>query len=885
MSTFLPIYRVSSALLGILFCWLSFASTVAAASDPEYVLVPIFINGRDIGGIHPILVKENQLSVPLETILAASEVFDKGLIRQKGRIEFDWHEKAMVLDTANAVLELTYADEMIEKHSLMSFSGEVYLDAVALNTLFGIQVELSNLNVGVVLSSDRPLPVDRRLMREQRWARFQESSLETQEAEYLSIDKPYGPIGNPRGNLQFSASHTAAGSALTASGRFDLEALYLSNDIVFSGNKINGLTTLRWSAGRRSGQGQVFGVSNLYEVRFGDISAQPLPLSARSSAGRGIFVTTAPLTRTALFDVTQVDGNALPGWDVELYRNGQLIDFVTVGRNGRYEFTDVPLGFGSNEFQVVLYGPQGQREERVLTQSFSSGQLQPGKWQLSASALENGKEIFGVGKQDGLRGTQASIRLDYGVSRRLTTGLFLNHLRRQVSLFDDSKLSGKQPGAKASLTDIGVVFRPAGNFVTTEWVGVYQDTGEYALRGAGRFSIIGFETSLQVEHITDDFVKSVRAQQDSTLLTDKIDLRARRSLGEWGSVALNYSYSARSNGKISQALGSSYRHRAFGGSFSHSLQLQRQGFFEYSQYRFLASRRWRNWAWRFDLQADGRSLQTLTASSVRFNTNYSWNNDRNFNLTAFYSLRSDQSMGLNAELSHRSGVATFGLSASYSDTGSWGVGLSVSFGLGSASGQPLMLLPQSRQRGGALVAKIFKDEAGDGVFSPGDEPIQAAGVRINGLPTEVQSDEDGRLMIFGLPTQQPVNIDLDIDSLPDPFLATNKSRLRFIPRLGFTHEINIPLQDAAFINGVVSMNEQPIAGVEIIARSLETGSKQSTLSLSGGYYSFERLAPGEWEIFVAEEALSERLKTSISKVTLEPGDSIGDINLSISQSK
>ena len=52
-----------------------------------------------------------------------------------------------------------------------------------------------------------------------------------------------------------------------------------------------------------------------------------------------------------------------PGWEVELYRNGTLIEFATVGSDGRYFFPDEENPFGENTFVAKLFGPQGQIHE------------------------------------------------------------------------------------------------------------------------------------------------------------------------------------------------------------------------------------------------------------------------------------------------------------------------------------------------------------------------------------------------------------------------------------------------------------------------------------------------------------------------------------------
>ena len=79
------------------------------------------------------------------------------------------------------------------------------------------------------------------------------------------------------------------------------------------------------------------------------------------------------------FGFTSLRGNAPEGWDVELYRNGILTDFLIVGASGSYEFPRVELGFGENILRSVAYGPQGQVHERVERHRIGADMLLPGQ--------------------------------------------------------------------------------------------------------------------------------------------------------------------------------------------------------------------------------------------------------------------------------------------------------------------------------------------------------------------------------------------------------------------------------------------------------------------------------------------------------------------------
>ena len=55
-----------------------------------------------------------------------------------------------------------------------------------------------------------------------------------------------------------------------------------------------------------------------------------------------------------------IEGNLAEGYDVDLYKNEQLIDQFKDVRNGRYLFKNKKLGIGKNLFKLIFYGPRGE---------------------------------------------------------------------------------------------------------------------------------------------------------------------------------------------------------------------------------------------------------------------------------------------------------------------------------------------------------------------------------------------------------------------------------------------------------------------------------------------------------------------------------------------
>ena len=77
------------------------------------------------------------------------------------------------------------------------------------------------------------------------------------------------------------------------------------------------------------------------------------------------MISSFPLQQQTQFDRHTFRGDLPEGWEVELYQNRALIGFQQSRPDGLYEFNNVPLVFGLNEFRLVFYGPQGQRREET----------------------------------------------------------------------------------------------------------------------------------------------------------------------------------------------------------------------------------------------------------------------------------------------------------------------------------------------------------------------------------------------------------------------------------------------------------------------------------------------------------------------------------------
>jgi hypothetical protein len=830
------------------------------------LLAKLELNGQTLDDFEDVMLdSDGVVYLPLETLIRGGEgvydTIDAGVVR----VRLGAHQPQLVLDLDRQQLKLNDTPKPWPDGQLVSVYDRLLVSAPVLADWFALEVAVSADGLSVSVTSQRPLPADLRRLRERRWQRFGQPDFNPDARTYLTMDTPYQLWGTPRGDVRVSMNANGPQGDVRGqfSGRVDVEAAYLTNRLFFSGNETE-LSSLRWTGGRVSPSGEAFGLPNVYRLEVGDLSGLRLPLVGGSGSGRGVFVSTAPLERPALFDVTEIEGDALPGWDAELYRGQALIDFQSVGDDGRYRFDDVPLGFGSNQLKVVLYGPQGQVETRTTQQNINGGQMRVGEWQAQGSLIQNNKTTFSdTGLFDdtssGAGGGQFSARVDYGVSAALTTGVFVG-LDRSNDLADGA----------SSLAHAGISLRPALGTTSTELVAVTQDNGAMAVQASSRWSWLGVGMSTTLDHYAKGFVSAQRQGIGGALVDTRARLRLGTGLGRAGSVALDYERIDLSNGSVRQEFSPKWRHRWLGANLSHELRISQQAGAQQSQYRFLASKRGDALTMRLQFQAQGAAVSTLKAGTVSFTGDYQTLKGQSLGVGASYAIQSRQ-LGGSVRVAQRLGPGQLGVSASLNQTGAWSAGLSYSVGLGHDGRRPLGWLTPQQVGGGSVALRVFEDLDGDGVYSEGDRPMPEAGVRVDQRARPDRSDEAGWLIVSGLRTDSLVDIDLDMDTLMDPFLTSARPRVRLRARPGLTHQLTMPLEDSGWISGAVRRSNRPMAGLDVVAERVDGLARETTRTMSDGHFSFETIAPGAWVVYVPDEATPAEWTSERPEVDIGPG--------------
>lgn len=865
-------------------CFLPISTAHAQALDSppdrstaDLLLVEISLNGQLLEDFQDVLLVDDQwMWLPIKSIVSAGE----GSFSAEDDvylIDFGAERASVSVDMSHKRLEvannpLAWPDEHIIREQ-----GRLFFSNKLVNKLFDINASFDTDTQRLALMSERPLPADLKAMRDRRWSQLGSGDTEQQDV-YPKKVIGYSAWGTPRGSVKLSLSSLGALDDLQASysAAMEVEAGFISNDIFISGNNRGGLRTLRWKGGRQSSSGGVFGIQPLHRLEFGDVPAFSLPLSGNVSSGRGIGFSTAPLQKSDLFDVTRLSGNAVPGWDAELYRGRQLIDFQRVSESGEYLFEDIPLTFGRNELRVVLYGPQGDVQEQTFERSIAGGQVIAGELHLRGSLVESRKRTLPISGERQQGNQVASLRADYGLTSRLTFSAFvgLEEQERSRIYTDEATLTAtdEAPSIEDVRRNLGIAIRPIIGGIMSELVAIRQGDGGQAFQVNSSFNLADAAVSLRYKAFDDAFVSSDR-EGSGRLIANDASLRLNYGLGQWGATSINYERSTFEDGEHRELITPAFRHNLWRVNLSHELRMERTRNSERSNYRLLASLRKKALRGRLQVLANGDRADNLDMTTATASLEWQMSPEQRVNGRVRHGLRQHQSAA-SLGYSHDFGPVRLGMNLGVADGNDWSVGMSLNFGLGLEPDKGLSMIDPGKSSSGAVSINVSREAGAAGQGDTG-APMQYqenVGALINGRRHEGRTDSSGNMVLRGLPSHRPVKVELDLSSMQDPFMVADNPRVEIEPRPGQTQVLNFRLRDSASISGFLAGNRWQGGQPSVVATRHETGDVQTSPVYSDGYFSFELLSPGQWSIQLSQDAVPEGFSTRPLSVAVNSGE-------------
>jgi hypothetical protein len=714
-----------------------------------------------------------------------------------------------------------------------------------LSNWLNVEVKPDLSNALLILSADRKLPFELAEERKARagkvrpTAQFDLSSLPQAKDPYRfwrtpSIDVVASVAGRKDSMDGFKLDRRYE---IYASG----EIAQASFDARLSSDNRGIPETLRLRGYRTDPKGGLLGPLKATHFALGDVSTVSTPLVVQNTAGRGGFVTNRPVGRPDSFDRTNFRGELPSGWEAELYRNDQLIGYMQSRGDGRYEFLDVPLNYGQNRFEIILYGPQGQVRRDLQMIPVGPDSIPPRETYYWAAIQDAGRDLidFGSLDQQQFTGWRGGFGFERGLDPRTSVG---------ATLF-----TSRHNGIRDYYFE-GSVRRAVGPALV-ELAAAGNARGGYALRGQMLGQLGQTLFSAESVWLSPKF-RSERYDQD---------LRSSHRISIDHSFKIGTKY-------IPLTLQGAYKQRLNGDSTWEGVARLS---FNLKQITATSEIIWEQNKRAFGSDPPGRLDAVLRLNGrigglrLRGETKFALTGDSGFReskLTGEWRAgeKADWRAELGYEATTKRGFAAFGHTRQFDKfaltgqvrggtDGSVAASLGLAFSLGPDPQRGgIRFSSEKLAANGQAYATVFQDQNADGIRQP-NEPVEkevelTAGLSGRGNPT----NEKGQTFIGGLTPFVPVLIGIDASSLPDPFVQPATSGVVVTPRPGIPVSIDLPLVSAGEISGtLLREGGKTLNGIDIELIDKMGRVAKTTRSEYDGFFLFESVPYGTYKLRIS----------------------------------
>lgn len=851
----------------------STAFTVGQRTDEELLILKMTLGKNVLNEAIFGYPKQGSLILPLTDVVNALD-FPIEVDPENGRAQgwFIDEKRLFSLDLSAAQVIIAGEQRQLDPAFIEQLPDDIYVDVRTLARWFPIDIEFDLPNLIVDIKSREPLPLEARLLRDQRREKVL-SQRRTQRRDLPEVRVPYQWISWPvidtnidftissgDENPEFQRSYTTLATA---------DVGKLNADIFLSGDNTDNLTLARVKLGRQDPKGNLLGDLNATKFALGDIYTPQVTHVARTDIGRGVTFSNAPLGQETEFDRITLQGDLQLGWEVELYRNEILLDFRQSQSDGRYLFEDVPLLFGVNVIKLVFYGPQGQRREEIQQLRVGADQIKPGEHSYTFAVNQQDRLLLlgdiDTFDTDGFQGkTRMTAQYKYGVSKTLSLG----------ANFVTIPFEGghKTYIGTSAVTSLGPVYSRVDltKDIYGGWAGTLSaQTKIFGATVLAEHTALNDFLSETYNNATDPLESETRLRVDGVLRTGFLP-HIPYAVNVTHDVNKSRDRSTSIQNRLSTAIG-----RA---SVSNTLSFDFNDPAETDDSRTISgTAQIGGQIGTVRVRGQAGYIVDPDASVNSLALSGDWRLTRDFNARAGISKEltgtqlTTYSTGISTDLTY---VAA-GIDAQYDDQENYSAKLRLTFSWGkdeADGGLRVSSKPTAAQ--GAIAAHVFRDLDGDGAFTTGvDEPLKGVQFRAGRSRKPQATNDQGRAYITSLDVFQPITFEVDPASLEDPFWIAMPGAQQITLRPGVPGEIAFAVVSTGEIDGVIYKQDgdwsEPVSDVRMQLLDDEGEVVKEVRSQYDGFYLIDFIRPGAYALRIAPEQLTRLNLPEVPARTVE----------------
>ncbi len=759
-------------------------------------------------------------------------------------------ENTFTIDAQRGEITIKGTRDTLSKNAVLDedylATDDLYLSLEVINRLWptAFSVDLPSLTIETIVEGEENLAFIKRKERlaEQEIALNRRKERLERQKLLPRRDNPYSIFGKPVVDLQAIYTYDDKDNELTGQniftgvqqvGKFLTE--FSANIELEEDGDLERPSSVRFKASRTS-TGDEYLVPHVRRVEFGDVNIRQRELIANTETGRGVVISNDNRERSNSFDEITLEGTGPPGWEIEVYRNEELINIGVVPDDGQFFFEDVVLNFGNNQIKILLFGPQGQVREQVENFSAGGNMLSPGQVTYEAGFLDSEREFILL--EDTPRTSPR------GLVKSLQTGYGLN---RFVTVFGNYTETPDIDKSREYISAGAIVNSPIGIF----------ETEAYNELGGGSAVSLGLVTQF----------KGVRSNFDLDFFNDFESEEAG-----FGSSKKTFEAEAQFNSRVNIAnvpiglrLSSVHTQREVGDSqtnintaqtftrgpvrISHNTTTRlSSGQHETTTAGFSTTVRSDPWQLRGNLNYDVHPVIDL--STVNAELRYQPNDEKyQASVNVGHNFTNDTyDFGLQAGYDFDT-VLTTG-EANYMRGDGWEFVLRATSSLSPYTKTGDYGFTSRQQRNAAPVrAQVFLDNDNDGVFTEADEPIEGARVMVGNTVSRVGTDEDGLLITNGA-LNKLANVRLERNSLEDPYFIPRTEGFSTVMARGGVVDAVFPIIESGAIEGTVyrQYTDKLVTGLKLELIDAEGNVRDEVVTAFDGFYAFEFVPPGTYTV-------------------------------------
>lgn len=738
-------------------------------------------------------------------------------------------------------------DGIVENHV-----EDIYVSATLFNQWFPVKLNMNFNELRLYVETEQDLPFQTVAKRRANWETLKNQSRKPEgKIDGPVIKLPYRMFAVPSVQVNHSAqvNSTAGERTLTTNHSIqtqgDLLGMNSRTNLNFfaDGEGRNALQSILFNLSKRDYDGGLLGDRiDATHYELGDVSTGNFPLVGGQS-GRGFTVDNLPLNYVRTPEDFVVDGFGPVGWDVEVYQDGRLLDFTTIDAAGEFTFDTLPLRDGFNLFRIVLYGPNGEKEERFDRYYLGRNMVEKGKFLYEVSALQSSTRLFDVSADKApVSPPTLSLLGEYGVTDNLSV-----HGGYITSPLGPGKINAFGAGARLS-----------GTRTFTELNALYNSDGAYSLEAnvtgnlsktltwsAGHKLHEGYDEDLRPtkresyarisKQISNELFPNASLQFELKNELSDTDIETTQFINRFSGAfaGLNLTneleYTIRSAGIEKEILGTlTVRKRLPIGTFRGRVNYDLGDMKEIENVQI--------------------QFQSQLAKNIFINTflNSQLSGTKQTELATTFDIRFER--------------VRLGLTLAGDDQGDWRAGLNLAYNFVPRSlyGDYMMTGDSSDLNQGTLIVEPFLDTNLNLVRDEGEPIIPDVTVKNVLRGQKDISDESGQAVIGSMTPNVVNTIEIDTASLPDIYMTPGQKSLYVSGKRGINGPIGFPIHQLGEISGTIygvmpDGTREPLPDVEILLVNPETEEiVAETISEFDGFYIIPSLRIGTYNTLFPE---------------------------------